>query len=118
MIFEFKTSGKTVDIDNEDNFDKLKGDELSELLYEDPNYIRWMTSKHIKKFSGSEIGLTLLKNPDLFDYFAINIGKVSEANLVKLAKEHPSLLEKIKYVNVGAYILATHETELTLAVVN
>lgn len=102
MTFIFKTSRRTVDIDNEDQFNLLKGDELSELLYEDKNYIKWMTSYHINKFSRRDIRDSIKKHPDLYDYFSGVFFKLKLEDFREFIRNSPELKNKVKYYSVDA----------------
>lgn len=105
MIINFQTSGRSVEIDNEINFDRLKSYELSELLYIDCGYIRWMNSIHIKKFTDEDLVDILTKNPDLIEFLSISLKKVSTDNWVLILENNPELLEKVKYINHEAYLI-------------
>ena len=61
-IYEFACSQRSVDIDTEEGFNSLVGDELSELLCEDPKLITWFEPVHLAKMTGfDECGIIIEK---------------------------------------------------------
>lgn len=68
-MHNFSCSQRTVDIDNPEEFHDLCGDELSELLCEDPKFINWFNEEDIIKMSGHDIIDAVIMQPSLFPKF-------------------------------------------------
>lgn len=112
MKYQFKCSNRSLDIDNEDEFCKLKGDELSELLYYDDKFIRWMDYRDIMKFSTGDITLTLLKHPHLIHYFSVKLPKLNYSQWAKLIEKENNILIWLSYINYDYYMM--HLVQLQL----
>lgn len=93
MKYKFVCSGKEVDISSPMVFSKLCGDELSELLCEDPSYITWISEKNIARMEAFDVVTVLRVRPELTGHF---IHKLKEEKFMSdyewnyLLKENPN----------------------------
>lgn len=91
----FECSRRAVDIDDPEEFSGLAGDELSELLCEDRNYLNWMSTEDREKMSGFDIVGVLSIHPGLWDEFskrAQDRRSVDRTNWEYLIQAQPHLI--------------------------
>lgn len=69
MTYAFKCSNSLKNIEDPEIFDNLCGDELSELLCEDFNYINWFTDLDLDKLQSFDMCTILSIHPELIGLF-------------------------------------------------
>lgn len=69
MNYAFKCSNSIKDIENPTVFNNLFGDELSELLCEDFNYINWFTVSQLTNLTTFDMCTVLSVHPEFIGLF-------------------------------------------------
>lgn len=100
-MYTFACSQRTVDI--EEDFDGLFGDELSELICQDPAYINWLEPKHFYKMNGFDIVSVLILHKHLIGHFyqrLVNPRVTSKEDWDYLIKVHPKFEILTPYASI------------------
>ena len=69
MTYAFKCSNSLKNIEEPEIFDELHGDELSELLCEDFNYINWFTTLDLDKLTAFDMCTVISVHPEFIGLF-------------------------------------------------
>ena len=101
--YRFHTSGKEKNIESEKVFNGLQSDELTELLYEDARYIRWMDSRHTGKLTPEDTIFILEKSPELLNYLDAALKKLNQYHWESLLGSIPESRDKLKYMNYSIF---------------